>query len=158
MPDLQPSLIRLDGDFAPVRRVVELLRDAGGRPGAWEANNRLSKPERWPSGLLAGYGYNRTAISGRKLYIEFWTAFGRYMVDPHEAMSYAVKSPTLAVGADSGLVDSGGLTHGSICAEIDMNAAYAFDDVHSAEFLFPIQKTKALYDQTLREFRLPVLP
>ena len=32
MPDLQPSLIRLDGDFAPVRRVVELLRDAGGRP------------------------------------------------------------------------------------------------------------------------------
>jgi tRNA nucleotidyltransferase (CCA-adding enzyme) len=30
--DLQPSLIRLDGDFAPVRRVVELLRDAGGRP------------------------------------------------------------------------------------------------------------------------------
>jgi hypothetical protein len=32
VPDLQPSLIRLDGDFAPVRRVVELLRDAGGRP------------------------------------------------------------------------------------------------------------------------------
>ncbi len=32
MPDLQPNLIRLDGDFAPVRRVVELLRDAGGRP------------------------------------------------------------------------------------------------------------------------------
>lgn len=32
MPDLQPSLIRLDGDFAPVRRVVELLRHAGGRP------------------------------------------------------------------------------------------------------------------------------
>ena len=32
MPDLQPSLIRLDGDFAPVRRAVELLRDAGGRP------------------------------------------------------------------------------------------------------------------------------
>ena len=32
MPDLQPHLIRLDGDFAPVRRVVELLRDAGGRP------------------------------------------------------------------------------------------------------------------------------
>jgi tRNA nucleotidyltransferase (CCA-adding enzyme) len=30
--DLQPSLIRLDGDFAPVCRVVELLRDAGGRP------------------------------------------------------------------------------------------------------------------------------
>jgi tRNA nucleotidyltransferase (CCA-adding enzyme) len=32
VPDLQPNLIRLDGDFAPVRRVVELLRDAGGRP------------------------------------------------------------------------------------------------------------------------------
>jgi tRNA nucleotidyltransferase (CCA-adding enzyme) len=32
VPDLQPDLIRLDGDFAPVRRVVELLRDAGGRP------------------------------------------------------------------------------------------------------------------------------
>ena len=32
MSDLQPSLIRLDGDFAPLRRVVELLRDAGGRP------------------------------------------------------------------------------------------------------------------------------
>ena len=32
MPDLQPHLIRLDGDFAPVRRVVELLRAAGGRP------------------------------------------------------------------------------------------------------------------------------
>ena len=32
MPGLQPNLIRLDGDFAPVRRVVELLRDAGGRP------------------------------------------------------------------------------------------------------------------------------
>ena len=32
MPDLQPNLIRLDGDFAPVRRVVELLRAAGGRP------------------------------------------------------------------------------------------------------------------------------
>lgn len=32
MSDLQPDLIRLDGDFAPVRRVVELLRDAGGRP------------------------------------------------------------------------------------------------------------------------------
>ena len=32
MPDLQPDLIRLDGDRAPVRRVVELLRAAGGRP------------------------------------------------------------------------------------------------------------------------------
>jgi tRNA nucleotidyltransferase (CCA-adding enzyme) len=32
VPDLQPDLIRLDGDRAPVRRVVELLRAAGGRP------------------------------------------------------------------------------------------------------------------------------
>jgi tRNA nucleotidyltransferase (CCA-adding enzyme) len=32
VPDLRLDLIRLDGDFAPVRRVVELLRDAGGRP------------------------------------------------------------------------------------------------------------------------------
>ena len=32
MSDLQPNLIRLDGDFVPVRRVVELLREAGGRP------------------------------------------------------------------------------------------------------------------------------
>ena len=32
MPDLKPDLIRLDGDRAPVRRVVELLRTAGGHP------------------------------------------------------------------------------------------------------------------------------
>lgn len=32
MSELQPNLICLEGDFAPVRRVVELLRAAGGRP------------------------------------------------------------------------------------------------------------------------------
>jgi hypothetical protein len=126
--------------------------------GQWKTNNAISKPERWTSVFLAGYGYDRAAISGRKLYLEFWTAFGRYMVDAHEAMSYAVKSPTLAVGADPGLVDGGGLTYGSISAEIDMGTAYSFGNAHSAQFLFPIQKTKALYDQTLIEFRLSPLP
>jgi tRNA nucleotidyltransferase (CCA-adding enzyme) len=32
VPEFLPDLIRLDGDLAPLRRVVELLRAAGGRP------------------------------------------------------------------------------------------------------------------------------
>jgi len=32
VPEFLPDLIRLDGDLAPLRRVVELLRTAGGRP------------------------------------------------------------------------------------------------------------------------------
>lgn len=139
-------------------RLINFFLEGDSALGLWRLNNSISKPQRWTSGFVAGYGYNRAEISGRKLYLEFWTALGRYIVDAHEAMSYAVKSPTLAVGADPGLVDSSGLIYGSIRTEVDMNAEYAFDKDHSAQFLYPLQKTKALYDQTLIELRLPILP
>lgn len=139
-------------------RLINFFLEGDSALGLWRLNNSISKPQRWTSGFVAGYGYNRAEISGRKLYLEFWTALGRYIVDAHEAMSYAVKSPTLAVGADPGLVDSSGLIYGSISTEVDMDAEYAFDKDHSAQFLYPLQKTKALYDQTLIELRLPILP
>ncbi len=158
-PDAYTRSLSYRDRFAGVGgRLINFYLEEDSALGLWRLNNSTSKPQRWTSGFVAGYGYNRSAVSGRKLFLEFWTAFGRNMVDDHESMSYAVRSPTLAVGSDSGLVDSLGSSYGSVVAEIDMDDEYGFDKDHSAQFLYAIQKTKALYDQTLIEFRLPVLP
>jgi len=159
-PDNYTKSLAYGDRFAGVRgNLINFFLPDDSALGAWRANNALSKPQRWTSGFVAGYGYDRQASSGQKLYVEFWTAFGRGLTDAHEAMAYAVKSPTLAVGADSELVDENGAVYGSISREVDMRGpGYDFGSVHSAEFLFPPQKTKVFYDRVLEEFGLPVMP
>lgn len=65
-------------------------------------------------------------------------------------MAYAVQSPTKTAGAD-------GRTTGSISDDVPMQS-FGFGDVHSAQFLFPPQKTKDLYDTLLIKFLIAPAP
>jgi hypothetical protein len=119
-------------------------------PGVAGRFNTLGfKPQPY-NAFTTGYGYDRAAATGQKLFITFMTAFGRYLVDAHEAMAYAVQSPTLTVGAE-------GRTAGAISDSVGMQA-FGFGDVHSAQFLFPLQKTKDLYDTLLIKFQIAPQP
>jgi hypothetical protein len=106
-----------------------------------------SKPQRY-NVFTTGYGYDRTAPSGKRLYITFFTAFGRYMIDPHEAMAYAVQSPTKTVGAES-------RTAGAIGDSDDLNG-YGFNDEHSAAFNRSVQQTMPFYEHLMVKLGIPL--
>jgi hypothetical protein len=126
--------------------------------GAWNINNTgigavtftSFKPQRYNL-RTTGYDYNPNDAPGRRVFITFFTAFGRYLIDPHESMAYACRSLTQTVNAD------GSQTNGSIDSRVDMSA-YGFGTEHSAEWNRKLHDTRAFYDQLLTEFRLPTLP
>ena len=116
----------------------------------WEINNSIWRPHRYNSGTT-GYGYDPSAIVGRRLYITFFTAFGRYLIDPHEAMPYACQSLTRTVGAD-------GRARGSIGRVVDLDASFGFGDEHGAEWERTCQATRAFYAELMRTLQIPVQP
>jgi probable HAF family extracellular repeat protein len=117
----------------------------------WELNNSHFKPVRY-NGVggygLTGYAYDPSQIAGRRLSINFLFSLGRYLVDPHEAMPYAVQSLTKTVGAD-------GRTGGSVNGSVNLDT-WGFGSQHSAEWERNIQETRAFYSRFLSE--LQVLP
>ena len=113
----------------------------------WEINNSIWRPHRYNLGTT-GYGYDPSAIVGRRLYITFFTAFGRYLIDPHEAMPYASQSLTRTVGAD-------GRTRGSIGSVVDLDASFGFGDEHGAEWERTFYATRAFYIELMRTLQIP---
>jgi hypothetical protein len=117
----------------------------------WELNNSQFKPQRY-NGVggygLTGYAYDPSQSAGRRLSINFLFSLGRYLVDPHEAMPYAVQSLTKTVGAD-------GRTGGSVNGSVNLDT-WSFGSQHSAEWERNIQETRAFYSRLLSE--LQVLP
>jgi hypothetical protein len=101
--------------------------------GAWELNNSTIKPQRYNL-FTTGYGYDPNAAVGQRLFITFFTAFGRYLIDPHESMPYATQSLTKTVGAD-------GRTAGSINSSVSLDT-WSFGTQHSAEWERGIQEDR----------------
>jgi hypothetical protein len=113
---------------------------------AWEFNNGNLKPQRYNL-FTTGYAYDATAVAGHRVFITFFTAFGRYLIDPHESMAFAVQSLTKTVGAD-------GRTSGSIGSAVDLDT-WDFGSQHSAEWERKIQETAPFYDELM--FRLHIV-
>ncbi|MCX6938767.1 MAG: hypothetical protein NTU80_12920, partial [Verrucomicrobia bacterium] len=126
-----------------------LARDTATR-GLWELNNSGWRPQRYNL-ITTGYAYDPSAIPARRLYITFLTSFGRYLIDAHEAMPYACQSLTRTAGAD-------GQTSGSIGSAVDMDANFAFDDEHGAQWDRNYPATKAFYINLMRTLQIPVQP
>ncbi|OIQ83566.1 hypothetical protein GALL_346430 [mine drainage metagenome] len=97
--------------------------------------------------LTTGYGYDPNAAVGQRLFITFFTAFGRYLIDPHESMSYATQSLTKTAGGD-------GRTAGSISSSVSLDT-WNFGDQHSAEWERDIQETAPFYSELM--FRLHII-
>ncbi len=115
----------------------------------WNINNNLFRPQRYNLGLT-GYAYNPTEPAGKKLYITFMTAFGRYLIDPHEVIPYACQSLTRTSGAD-------GRTSGSVDSSVDMDA-FGFGSNHGAEWDLNYHDTKAFYLELMRQLSIPTTP
>jgi pimeloyl-ACP methyl ester carboxylesterase len=113
---------------------------------AWEFNNGNLKPQRYNL-FTTGYAYDATAVAGHRVFITFFTTFGRYLIDPHESMAFAVQSLTKTVGAD-------GRTSGSIGSAVDLDT-WDFGSQHSAEWERKIQETAPFYDELM--FRLHIV-
>jgi hypothetical protein len=115
----------------------------------WDFNNRQFKPQRYDGALgygLTGYAYDPSEPAGRRLSINFLFAFGRYLIDPHEAMPYAVQSLTRTVGVD-------GTTSGSVRWAVPLDT-WNFGDQHSAEWDRNLQETALFYDELM--FRINI--
>ncbi len=119
--------------------------------GGWEFNNGKLKPERYTGDSvgffgLTGYAYTPSASPGSRLSINFLSTFGRYLIDPHESMSYATQSLTKTAGAD-------GRTAGSISSAVPLDT-WNFGSQHSAEWERDIQDTAPFYARLLIELQI----
>ena len=120
--------------------------------GIWKINNAgplnigsIYKPDRHSPAWQ--YYYNPNGVAGQKLGIEFPLSVGRSVNTFHEAAAYVTASRTKAVGTAP-------LTAGSISTNIDMDAAYGFRGVHSAEWVEGYLETRAFYVDLMEEFEL----
>ena len=105
-----------------------------------------AKPQRHDGGFT-GYFYDPDAPVGQRLGITYPITIGRFVSTPHEAMAYVAQSPTKTIGAE-------GRANGSIGGKVDM-AMYGFDNLHSAQFTFPLQRNEDFYHRLLDEFGIP---
>jgi hypothetical protein len=115
--------------------------------GSWTANNYAYKPE-------ASLGYR--FYSGVGPVTEVNAAEGglvrRVLVYPgdlNEAMGYAVKSRTVAAGAN-------GRVNGKVTTKINMNDSYSFGAAHSAEWIKCIQDTYLFWEKIGECFGLDI--
>ena len=123
---------------------------------AWELNNYTSgpfslgaKPQRYNLGVT-GYSYGIVGNPDANVKSIWLTVPGdvRYVTTAHEAMAYAVQSPTKTVGAN-------GATQGPISSSVNMGSNYNFGSTHSAEFNFSIQATTQFYGELLDGMGIP---
>jgi hypothetical protein len=105
---------------------------------AWELNNAL-KPD-------SGFFYSRNEVDGSRIW-KNESGIRRALEESYEAMPYADQSWSKCVGADS-------RTGGAITSHVDLNAAFAFQDEHSAEFNLSIQRVQPFYRELLRQLGL----
>jgi hypothetical protein len=119
---------------------------------AWEANNGLFKPFTFNLDILHRDGYvyesSETAlfealIIGRTFNAGFTNKI-REVADKHENMALLNKSRTKTAGAEP-------RTAGAIDSSFDLNS-FGFGDVHSAEFVWEIQRLKGFYNMILNQF------
>jgi hypothetical protein len=100
---------------------------------AWELNNAL-KPDN-------SFFYSRGEVDGSRIW-KNEAGISRTLSDPYEAMPYAAQSWSKCAGAD-------GRTNGAITGNVDLNASFAFQDEHSAEFNRNIQRLQPFYHELL---------
>ncbi len=115
--------------------------------GAWRTNNAIFKPQ-IETLFAAKYEFISTYPAGKKLICEYgqW----RYVTDLPEAMGYVTRSRSIAAGSSA---DTNGCI--SSANKVNLSAAdYGFGDMHSAEFVKPIQKTYAFWRQVMRKLGL----
>ncbi len=108
-----------------------------------------SKPQRYNLGMT-GYYYDQAKPAGKRLGINYPTVNGRFVTTAHESMAYVAQSPMKAIGAE-------GRALGAIDGKVDMSD-YSFEDAHSAEFEFPLQRTVPFYNRMMEELDLSFLP
>jgi alpha-tubulin suppressor-like RCC1 family protein len=109
---------------------------------AWEFNNSL-KPD-------SGFFYSRSEVDGSRIW-KNENGIRRSLTEPFEAMPYADQSWSKCAGAD-------GRTRGVIDDAVDLNAGFAFQDEHSAEFNLNIQRVAPFCRELLRRLDLSQNP
>jgi hypothetical protein len=109
---------------------------------AWEFNNAL-KPD-------SGFFYSRSEVDGSRIW-KNENGIRRPLTEAFEAMPYADQSWSKCAGAD-------GRTRGAIDDAVDLNAGFAFQDEHSAEFNLDIQRLAPFYRELLRRLDLSQNP
>jgi hypothetical protein len=116
---------------------------------AWEINNDQTKPPREDALFVKNFQYAPNNPPGQRLYKYHYVVENKiqkevidyYLTDPYEAMPYACRAWSKAVGAE-------GNTEGAIDSAVDMSLEpYKFGTEHSAEFRRSIQKLKDFYKQ-----------
>jgi len=126
---------------------------------AWELNNHLFKPLKGSlSGSERGYRYNESETDVDfvlELYEDHLDSDLppnpqrlRSVSDKHENMALLNQSRTKTVGAESrtaGVIE--------IESNVDLNT-FGFGNVHSAEFVWEIQRLKGFYNMILERFRI----
>ncbi|MBX7157163.1 MAG: alpha/beta hydrolase [Verrucomicrobiae bacterium] len=106
---------------------------------AWKANNALYKPN---AGVNLNRSYQYNSDNEETTLTTLYNAKIRDVIDPHEKLSFVCASRTKALGAE-------GQAAGEIDETFDMDLAYGFDEIHSAQFYWNIQrkvKSKSVYD------------
>jgi len=130
---------------------------------AWEVNNDQAKPPRTVSSFAERYEYAAVGAAGQKLYKYYIESnpgdpptqsfeVDYYLTDPVEAMAYACRAWSKAVGADGGTggsVDSS-VNLGSSQFQLPGNPANTgFDERHSGQFNYNIQDLMPFYNSLL---------
>jgi len=144
-PDLGTRALAYVDRFANnfgVRRINFALTQDRATTTAWQGNNFL-KPESSAGAYF--YDYTPTAQAGQRLRISFLgLSPARFLIDPHESMSYACQSLTRAVGAEPAT--------GGFEAVVVMDV-YGFDREHSAQFIWTLNVTQPFYQRLLQELQ-----
>lgn len=106
---------------------------------AWAYNNSLYKPN---AGVNLNRSYQYDSENEETTLTTLYNAKIRDVIDPHEKLSFVCCSRTKALGAE-------GQAAGEIDIPFNLETAYNFGDVHSAQFYWNIQKKvtgKTVYD------------
>jgi hypothetical protein len=113
---------------------------------AWEINNDQTKP---PGGaFVKHFAYKRDNPTRQKLYKYTGVSLDYFLTDPNEAQPYACRTWAKAVGAEE-------RTAGAVDGKVNLDADFNFDQEHSAEFNFNIQKLTDFYNTLLDRLRIP---
>lgn len=120
----------------------------------WEVNNRQFKPEVFYTSSAGDHAYKYFPgnPSGEKLFLTFLLDPNRNLTQMEEALAYAARSSTKAVGAE-------GNTRGSITQanSVDLST-YDYEDEHSGFWQFKLQKMKPAYDTLMDKLRVQRQP
>jgi|AntRauTorckE6833_2_1112554.scaffolds.fasta_scaffold09733_2 hypothetical protein len=122
--------------------MINFFLESDDAMGAWAINNKGFKPE-----LLEGYRFNVNREPGERVYNLSLFQADRYLRSFHESAAYATASKTKALGGK-------GVTNGSVTDKVDMAAKYGFGVIHSAQWIWRIQKTDQFYHDLMQKFAL----